>query len=147
MSLSSITKKDKRTILFLCTYNAARSQIAEAIINAWFGDQYRASSAGSEPTEVHSCVIKVMAELGIDTSRQRAKSVTEFDNGSFDYVITMCADAAENCPIFPSGVTYLHHPFDDPVSAVGSESDTCASFIRVCDQIKEWLESTFGQVG
>jgi arsenate reductase len=117
---------NKRTILFLCTHNAARSQIAEAFINVRFGDQY-----------------EVMAELGIDISKQHAKSLNEFDDSSFDYVVTMCADAAENCPIFPSGVTYLHHPFDDPEADAGSDQEHCASFRNVRDRIGEWIEATF----
>jgi arsenate reductase len=134
---------NKRTILFLCTHNAARSQIAEAFINVRFGDQYEARSAGNEPTEVHACAIVVMAELGIDISKQHAKSLNEFDDSSFDYVVTMCADAAENCPIFPSGVTYLHHPFDDPEADAGSDQEHCASFRNVRDRIGEWIEATF----
>jgi hypothetical protein len=90
---------NKKKILFLCTHNAARSQIAEAFINARFGDRYVAHSAGIEPTEVQPCAIKVMAEIGIDITKQRAKSLSEFDDADFDYVVTMCADAAENCPI------------------------------------------------
>jgi|SRR5665647_506009 arsenate reductase len=134
---------NKRTILFLCTHNAARSQIAEAFINVRFGDQYEARSAGNEPTEVHACAIVVMAELGIDISKQHAKSLNEFDDSSFDYVVTMCADAAENCPIFPSGVTYLHHPFDDPAAVAESGPLHCAHFRYVRDQIGEWIEATF----
>src|SRR5665647_3794814 len=84
----------KQTMLFLCTHNAARSQIAEALINARYVDRYVAYSAGSEPTKVHPCAIEVMAEIGIDITRQRAKSLNEFDGTPFDYVVTMCADAA-----------------------------------------------------
>jgi arsenate reductase len=118
--------------------------MAEGFVNAKFGDQYEAYSAGNEPTEIHPCAVEVMAQLGIDISRQRAKSLNEFDDAAFDYVVTMCADAAENCPIFPGGETYLHRPFDDPVAQTGSDMDTCASFVRVRDQIKEWVELTFG---
>lgn len=132
---------NKQTILFLCTHNSARSQMAEAIVNQQFGDRYKACSAGIDPTELHPCAIKVMAEVGIDISRQRAKPLNEFDNESFDYVVTLCADAAENCPIFPGGVTYLHQPFDNP-TGLGN----CASFRLVRDQIREWIESTFGQL-
>jgi len=134
---------DKQTILFLCTHNAARSQMAEGFVNAQFSDRYIARSAGSEPTEVHPCAIEVMAAFSIDISRQRAKSLSELDDTPFDYVVTMCADAAKNCPIFPSGATYFHHPFDDP--AVGAESgpEQCAPFRYVRDRIGEWIEATF----
>jgi arsenate reductase (thioredoxin) len=134
---------NKKKILFLCTHNAARSQIAEAFINARFGDRYVAHSAGSEPTEVHPCAIEVMTELGIDISKQRAKSLSEFDDADFDYVVTMCADAAENCPIFPGGVSYLDHAFDDPEAVAGSSTEGCASFRYVRDRIKEWIKTTF----
>jgi arsenate reductase len=139
----NVTPILRKKILFLCTHNAARSQIAEAFINAWFGDRYVARSAGSEPTEVHPCAIEVMAELGIDISRQRAKSLNEFDDTPFDYVVTMCADAAENCPIFPGGVSYLHHPFDDPGPVAESGAEHCATFRHVREQIREWIEATF----
>ncbi len=132
----------KQKILFLCTHNAARSQMAEGIINAWHADRYEAQSAGNEPTEVHSCAIEVMAELGIDISSHRAKSLDEFDEMTFDYVVTLCADAQENCPIFPGGEEYLHHAFDDPVPDAG-EGTPCASFRRVRDRLREWLDLTF----
>ncbi len=99
-----------KTILFLCTHNAARSQIAEGLINTRHSDRYRAYSAGNEPTDVHRCAVEVMAEVGIDISAQRAKSLDEFSTVSFDYVVAMCADAAENCPsspVAPSIVTTL----------------------------------------
>ena len=137
--------KVKKKILFLCTHNAARSQIAEGFVNALYADRYEAYSAGSEPTGVHSCAIEVMAEQGIDIASKRAKSLDEYGNASFDFVVTMCADAQENCPIFPGGVGYLHHTFVNPGSALGSGTDQCASFRHVRDQIKEWLQETLGK--
>ncbi|MGB9372210.1 MAG: arsenate reductase ArsC, partial [Halobacteriota archaeon] len=91
---------EKKKILFLCTHNAARSQMAEGFINALYSDRYQAYSAGSEPTEMHSCAIKVMAEEGIDIASQRAKPLDEYVDASFDYVVTMCAAVQERCPIF-----------------------------------------------
>ena len=132
----------KKKILFLCTHNAARSQMAEGFINARHADRYEAQSAGNEPTEVHACAIEVMADMGIDISSHRAKSLDEFDNLTFDYVVTLCADLQESCPIFPGGREYLHHAFNDPVPNAG-EGAPCASFRRVRDQLREWLESTF----
>jgi arsenate reductase (thioredoxin) len=132
-----------KKILFLCTHNAARSQMAEAFVNSRLGDRYEAHSAGSAPTKVHPCAVMVMAELGIDISGQRAKSVSEFEDTLFDYVITLCADAAENCPIFPGGAMYLHQPFNDPVLDSQPMGDKCASFVRVRDQILQWIENTF----
>jgi arsenate reductase len=132
----------KKKILFLCTHNAARSQMAEGFVNALHADRYQAYSAGSEPADVHPCAIEVMAEQGIDIASQRAKSVDEYDSASFDYVVTMCANAQENCPIFPGGVEYLHHAFVNPGSIPAPDYDRCASGRHVRDQIKEWLEET-----
>jgi arsenate reductase len=133
-----------KKILFLCTHNAARSQMAEGFVNARYHDRYEAYSAGNEPTEVHPCAIEAMAEVGIDISAQRAKSVEEFDNASFDYVVTVCADTAETCPVFPGGGEYLQHAFFDPVSAEADEQDKCRRFRQVRDQIIGWLAATFG---
>jgi arsenate reductase len=88
------------------------------------------------------CAIEVMAEEGIDIASQRAKSLNEFNNMSFNYVVTLCSDNQENCPIFPGGETYLQYAFPDPVST-RSEEENCASFRRVRDQIKPWLRKTF----
>lgn len=137
---------NKKKILFLCTHNAARSQMAEGLVNALYGDRYEARSAGNEPTEVHPCTATVMGEVGIDISAQRAKSLDEFDDALFEYVVTMCADAQENCPIFPGGVTYLHHAFDDPFSDVGPEGAPCTSFRHVRDEIRGWIDVTFGSL-
>ena len=139
-----IEKMSMKKILFLCTHNAARSQMAEGFVNARYGDRYEAYSAGSEPTEVHRCAVAVMAEVGIDISAHRAKSLDVFNDASFDYVVTMCADAQENCPIFPGG-TYLHHAFADPFLSIVADSDSCASFRHVRQQIREWIEETFGK--
>ena len=136
----------KKKILFLCTHNAARSQIAEGFVNAMYGDRYEAYSAGSEPTAMHPCAIEVMAEEGIDIASQRAKSLNEFDDIYFDYVVTLCADNQENCPIFPVGGTYLQRAFPDPVPA-RAEEQTCGRFRRVRDQIKAWLKETFSYDG
>ncbi len=133
-----------KTILFLCTHNAARSQMAEGVVNARYHDHYEAYSAGNEPTNVHPCAVEAMAEVGIDISAQRAKSVDEFSNVSFDYVVTLCADATESCPIFPGGVMYLERAFPDPVSARVDERDPCALFRAVRNEIMAWLAETFG---
>ncbi|MGZ7190324.1 MAG: arsenate reductase ArsC [Halobacteriota archaeon] len=131
-----------KKILFLCTHNAARSQIAEGLVNAQYGDRYKAYSAGNEPTSVHPCAVEVMDEIGIDISAQRAKSLEEFNDMSFDYVVTMCAGAAESCPIFPGGVEYLERAFPDPVSAE-THQHRCEPFRHVRDEIEEWIVSTF----
>jgi len=136
--------EDKKKILFLCTHNAARSQMAEGLINAMYDDTYEAFSAGTYPTELHPCAVAVMAEVAIDISAQRAKPFHEYLNASFDYVVTMSADAQENCPIFPGGAEYLHHAFVNPGSIPAPDNDRCASGRHVRDQIEEWLRETFG---
>jgi len=118
--------------------------MAEGFINGRYSDRYEAYSAGNEPTEVHPCAVEVMAEEGINISTQRAKSLDEFDDASFDYVATMCADATETCPIFPGGAEFLQHAFFDPVSAEADEQDKCRRFRQVRDQIMGWLAATFG---
>ena len=133
-----------KTILFLCTHNAARSQMAEGLINARYADRYKVYSAGNEPTEVHACVAKVMGEVGIDISAQRAKSLDEFADVTFHYIVTMCAHAAKNCPIFPGGVKYLERAFPDSVTATTDERDQCKPFREVRDKISAWIEGTFG---
>ena len=97
----------------------------------------------AEQAEIEPCAIEVMAELGIDISKQRAKSLSKFDDADFDYVVTMCADAAENCPIFPGGASYIHHAFDDTEAVAESGAEHCASFRCVRDLIEDWIETTF----
>ena len=91
----------KKKVLFICTHNSARSQMAEAFLNKLCGDKYKAHSAGIEPREINPYVVKAMAEIGIDISKQRSKSIKEFWGKNFDYVVTVCDNAKENCPFFP----------------------------------------------
>ena len=139
----------KKKVLFICTHNAARSQMAEGFIWALYDDRYEAYSAGTEPTQVHRCAVKVMQEAGIDISTYRSKGLEEFDGQQFDYVVTLCADAQEACPIFIGGETYLHHAFDDPARAKESltDADGCSPFRAVRDQLKAWIDVTFGTTG
>jgi len=136
----------KKRVLFICTHNAARSQMAEGFIQALYDDRYEAYSAGTEPTQVHPCAVKVMQEAGVDISTYRSKGLEEFDGQQFDYVVTLCADAQEACPIFIGGETYLHHAFDDParVNEALTEADECSPFRAVRDQLKAWIDETFG---
>jgi arsenate reductase len=138
----------KKKILFLCTHNAARSQMAEGFVNTLYSEHYEAYSAGSEPWEVHPCAIEVMAEEGINIASQRAKPLDEYLDASFDYVVTMCARAQERCPIFPGaiipgGTEYIHHDFDDPLLDAGPDGVLCTSFRSVRDEVREWIEATF----
>jgi len=131
----------KRRILFICTHNSARSQMAEGFMNAHYGDRYEAYSAGLEPTSVNPYAVKVMAEIGIDLSTHRSKSIEEFRGKSFDYVVTVCNHAKEACPFFP-GEKILHKSFRDPSSFKGSEEEILENVRRVRDEIKEWLIET-----
>ncbi len=137
---------DKERVLFICTHNAARSQMAEGFLKAHYADRYDAYSAGTEPTHVDPCAITVMQEVGVDISTSRSKGLEEFEGQQFDFVVTLCADAQEACPIFVGGETYLHHAFDDParVKEALTEAERCSQFRTVRGQMKAWIDATFG---
>jgi arsenate reductase len=130
----------KKKVLFLCTHNSARSQIAEGLVNALYGDKYEAYSAGIQPSQVNPYAIKVMKEIGIDISKQRSKSVEEFRGEKFDLVATVCDQAKEACPFFPGGKKFLHKGFKDPSQFKGTEEEILAEVRRVRDEIKDWIE-------
>lgn len=132
----------KKSVLFLCTHNSARSQIAEALMNAMFSDYYEAASAGMEATHINPYVIKVMEELGIDISHARSKTITEFRNAQFDYVVTVCDYAKEICPFYP-GKVILHQQFPDPSQFTGDDQEIINKVREVRDQIQQWLIKTF----
>ncbi len=133
-----------KKILFLCTHNSCRSQMAEALVNHYLGDRFQAYSAGTEATRVNPLAIKVLQELGIDTSRLRSKTMEEFTGQTLDHVITLCGDANEKCPLFFGGVERLHHGFVDPSRLPGSAADVLPEFRRVRDEIKSWIIDYFG---
>lgn len=133
---------NKKTVLFVCTHNAARSQMAEALLNAFHGDHYEACSAGTEPTEVHPLAHRVMSEIEIDLSHHRSKSIDDFEGRDFDWVITLCDHAFETCPVFPGGYKRVHKGFTDPAAAQGSEGERLEAFRAVRDDIKEWIAAT-----
>ena len=138
-------KKEKR-VLFLCTANSCRSQMAEGIVNHLLGDRITAFSAGTMATFVNPRAIVVMREIGIDISGSRSKALNEFEGQKFDYVITLCGNANENCPLFFGGVERTHIGFDDPVGATGSEEEIMAEFRRVRDEIRQELLEFFAKV-
>ena len=129
----------KKTVLILCTANSARSQMAEGLLRHDHGDQFEVESAGTRATHVRPEAIAVMAEIGIDLTTHRSKIVDEFRDRSFDYVITVCDNANESCPIYPGHGNRIHHSFDDPAAVVGSEAERLASFRKVRDQIRDYL--------
>jgi thioredoxin type arsenate reductase len=106
----------KKRVLFLCTGNSARSQMAEGLLRHLAGDRYEVFSAGTMAKGLHPCTIATMKEIGIDVSHQRSKNVQEFQGQTFDYVITVCDRARQSCPIFP-GVPPIHWEFEDPAAA------------------------------
>ncbi|HVO78076.1 MAG TPA: arsenate reductase ArsC [Methanomassiliicoccales archaeon] len=128
-----------RTVLFICTHNSARSQMAEGLVNALYSKVLRASSAGTRPTEVHPMTVKAMAELGIDISGQRSKALSGFEGETFDYVVMVCSDAAETCPFFPGGKEQIHQAFDDPVAVEGTEAERMAAFRETRNEINKWI--------
>jgi arsenate reductase len=131
-------------ILFVCTHNSARSQMAEGFVNALYSKKYRAYSAGTEPSTTNPYAVAVMAEVGVDISGHHSKSVTEFLRDSFDYVITVCDTAREMCPFFPGGKTVLHKGFEDPSDFRGTDKEITAEFRKTRDEIKAWILETFG---
>jgi len=133
----------KKRVLFLCTANSCRSQMAEGIVNHFFGDRIDAFSAGTQASFVHPKAIAVMQEIGVDISGHQSKNLTEFDGQTFDYVITLCGSANETCPLYIGGTKKMHIGFDDPAVATGSEEDILREFRRVRDEIKEKLTDFF----
>jgi arsenate reductase len=115
-------------VLFLCTENACRSQMAEGLVNHYLGDKVKAFSAGVKPTRVNPRAVRVMAELGIDLSRHYAKSVEDLAGERFDLVITVCDQAREQCPLFPGDTEVMHVGFPDPARAEGTEAEVMDAF-------------------
>jgi arsenate reductase len=137
----------KKRVLFLCSGNSARSQMAEGLVSHFLGDRWEAYSAGTAPTgHVHPLAIQAMAELGIDISAQRSKSVDEFRDTDFDLVITVCDQAAQNCPLWLGPGQVKHMGFPDPAAATGSEAERLEVFRQVRDglhqEVLRYLEET-----
>ena len=134
---------NKKRALILCTGNSARSQMAEGLLRHDAGELFEVSSAGVEPGHVRPQAIAVMSEVGIDISGQRSKSVEEFTGEEFDYVITVCDNANEHCPVFPGKTKRIHWSFEDPAAASGDEAARLAVFRLVRDQLRqrfsEWV--------
>ena len=128
-------------VLILCTGNSARSQMAEGLLRHDAGNTYEVSSAGTKPTHVRTEAITVMQEVGIDISGHRSKSVDEFEGQDFDYVITVCDNAKESCPIFPAKTKRIHWSIEDPAAVQGSEAERLAAFRRVRDELRTRLQA------
>lgn len=126
-------------VLFVCTHNSARSQIAEALLTRFGGDDFEAFSAGTEVTRVNPCAVRVLEEQGIDWSGARSKSITEFLDERFDYVITVCDRARATCPVFPGSTNTMHWGLDDPSEIDGTDDDKLAAFRRTESEISARL--------
>ena len=127
----------KKSVLVLCTGNSARSQMAEGLLRRAAGDRFEVYSAGTRPGFVRPEAIAVMNEIGIDISGSRSKSVDEFIGWELDYVITVCANAEDSCPVFPARTLRMHWPFEDPAAVRGSEDQRKAAFRAIRDQIHQ----------
>lgn len=146
----------KQKVLFLCFHNSARSQMAEGLLRAMYGDKYEVFSAGVEATDVDPRAVKAMSEMGIDISGQRSKGMDEFQGVLFDLTVTVCDRAREACPICgvslqaatkaraPAAKETIHKTFEDPAAAKGSDEEQLNAFRQVRDKIKVWIIQTFG---
>ena len=138
---------EKKRVLILCTGNSARSQMAEGLLRHDGGGRFEVESAGTHPSSVRPEAVEAMREIGVDISGQRSKSVDEFAGREFDCVITVCDNAKENCPVFPSKTERVHWSFDDPAAAAGGEEERLAVFRRVRDEIRGRLREWAGGQG
>ncbi len=136
----------KKRILVLCTGNSARSQMGEGLFRHEGGDGWEIFSAGTKPSAVRPEAIAVMREIGIDISGHRSKSVDEFTGKPFDYVVTVCDNARDNCPVFPGAKQRIHWSLEDPAAVEGSAEIRLASFRRIRDQIHDRVKTFFKQL-
>ena len=135
---------ERRRVLILCTGNSARSQMAEGLLRQDGGDRFEVESAGVSPSRVRPEAVEAMREVGIDISGHRSKSADEFAGREFDYVITVCDNARESCPVFPGRAERIHRSFEDPPHpGAADRATTLAVFRRVRDEIRDWLRDDF----
>ncbi len=132
----------KQKVLFICTNNSARSQIAEGFLNTLFNNNFEAYSAGLKQSSVNPYAVLVMKKVGIDISKQRSKTIEEFKNYKFDIVITVCDNAKETCHFFPSKKV-IHKSFKDPAKYEGCIGEKIINFKKTRDEIKDWIIKTF----
>ncbi len=134
----------KQRVLFLCTGNSCRSQMAEGLTNTLLGDRFEAYSAGTEPQGLNSLAVRAMKERGIDISDRDSKHVRDFLHLDLDYVVTVCDHAAETCPVFPGRAVVMHHGFEDPpklAEGASTEEEAMAHYRRVRDEIEEFVKT------
>ncbi len=133
--------KEKKTVMFVCTANSARSQMAEGLLREMYGDRYEVTSAGVAPSPVSPWAIKVLEEVGIDISAQKSKHIRDFEDRTFDYVMTLCDNAQEICPTFSNARFVMHHGFPDPYYA----KDRLEAFRKLREDIRSFLIGAFGE--
>ena len=138
--MAAAEASQKSRVLFLCTHNSARSQMAEGLLRHIVGDRFEVYSAGTEATRVRPLAIRAMEEIGVDISSQESKTLERYLGEPFDYVITVCDDANEACPFFPGAMKRLHWSFEDPSRAEGSEEERLAAFRSVRDRIRDRMQ-------
>jgi arsenate reductase len=148
-------RKRRRFSFYVCTHNSARSQMAEGLLRAIYGNRYEAYSAGVEATTVNPYAVMVMKEIGIDISGQHSKTSQELQDTVFDLAVTVCDRAKQACPICstnlelptrsPRARKVIHRSFEDPAAAVGSEEERLKVFRQIRDEIKDWISRTFGE--
>ena len=129
----------KKQVLILCTGNSARSQMAEGLLRHDAGRSFDVESAGTKPSVVRPEAIAAMRDIGIDISAHRSKHVDEFRDRRFDYVITVCDNARETCPVFFNAAERLHHDFEDPAACQGSDAEQLETFRHVRDELRQYL--------
>ena len=135
---------EKKRVLILCTGNSARSQMAEGLLREMGGDSFEVESAGVNPSRVRPEAVEAMREVGIDISSHRSKSAGEFTGRQFDYIITVCDNARETCPVFPGHAERIHQSFEDPPAPGAADPETTmAVFRRVREEIGEWMRREF----
>ncbi len=132
-------------VLFLCTHNSARSQMAEGLLRRLAGDRFEVASAGTEARGVNPLAVRAMADIGVDLRGHTSKTLDRFLGERWDYVITVCDNANESCPVFPGPVTRLHWSFDDPSAAAGGDEQRLAVFRRVRDEIRARIDAWLAQ--
>lgn len=134
-----------KKIIFICTANSCRSQMAEGLLREMSNGQFEVYSAGTSPSFVNPLTVKVMGELGIDISAQRSESIDDYIGDEFDYVITVCGRAEEECPMFPGNAKRIHWPIDDPAEANGTDDNILKAFREARDDLKRRIESLIRQ--
>jgi arsenate reductase (thioredoxin) len=137
---------ERKKVLILCTGNSARSQMAEGLLKHITQNRYNVQSAGTKPSVVRPEAIAALAEIGLDISGNRSKSVEEFVNEEIDYVLTVCDNAKENCPYFPAKTRVIHHSFADPAEVQGDEESRLQAFREIRDEIKNYFENDFVKI-